>query len=107
MIARLQQREERGGLRGDAARKRHRTAAPFEVRHALFEDGHRRIHDARVRVAVLLQVEIRRSRLRILEHVARRLVDRHRARAGIRIGTLSRVNLTCFKPEIAGLLFAA
>ena len=48
VVARLEQREQRGHLRGDAARKRHRAAAAFEVRHALFEDGRGGIHDARV-----------------------------------------------------------
>src|SRR5688500_1627359 len=107
MVAGLEHREQRGGLRGDAAGKRDGAAASFEVRHALFESGHSRIHDARVRVAIFLQIEIRRRRLRILEHIARRLVNRHSARAGIRIGTLSRVHLTCFKSKIAGLFCGA
>ena len=106
MVARLEQREQRRGLRGDAARESDRAAAAFEVRHALLEHGHRRVHDPRVGVPVLLQVEVRGGRLRILEHVARGLVDRDGARAGVRVGALAGVHLTRLESEVAGFLRA-
>jgi hypothetical protein len=89
VIAGLQQREERRGLRRDPAREGDRAGSAFEIRHALLEDGHRRVHDARVGVAVFLQVEVRRRGFRILEDVARRLIDRHGTRAGVRVGALA------------------
>ena len=107
VIAGREQREERRGLRRDAAGERDRAAAAFEVGHALLEDGDRRVHDPRVGVAVLLEVEVRRRRFRILEHVARRLIDRHRARAGVRIRTLARVHLTGFEAEPARFFHCA
>ena len=107
MIAGRQEREERRRLGGDAARERHRAAAVFEVGHPLLEHRHGRIHDARVGVAVLLQVEIRGRGLRILEHVAGGLKDRHRARAGVRIGALAGMNLPGVEPEAAGLFHEA
>ena len=64
VVAGLEQREQRGRLRGDPAGERHRADAALEVRHPLLEDRDGRVHDARVRVPVLLQVEVRRSRLR-------------------------------------------
>ena len=106
MVARLEQREQRGRLRGDPAGERHRAGAALEVRHPLLEHGDRRVHDARVRVAVLLQVEVRGRRLRVLEHVAGRLEDRHRARARVRVGPLPGVQLPGLESERAGFLGA-
>ena len=103
VVAGRQQREERAGLRGDAAGERDRAAPALEARHPLLEHGHRRVHDARVGVAVLLQVEVRRGRFGVLEHVAGGLVDRHRPGAGVRIGTLPCVHLTRLEPEATGL----
>ena len=103
MVAGRQQREERRRLRRDAAGERDRAATAFEVGHALLEHGDGRVHDPRVGVAVLLQVEIRGRRFRILEHVARGLKDRHGARAGIRIGPLPGVHLTRFESKVTGL----
>ena len=100
VIAGREQREQRGGLRRDAARERDGAAAALEVRHALLEYGHRRIHDPRVGVPVLLEVEVRGRRFGILEHIARRLEDRHRARARIRVGPLARVNLPGLEAEV-------
>ena len=101
VIAGLQQGEQRGGLRRDPARERDRAAAALEARHALLEHGDRRVHDPRVGVAVLLQVEVRRRRFRVFEHVARRLEDRHGARAGVRVGALACVHLTGVESEVA------
>ena len=104
VIAGRQQREQRRRLRRDPAGERDGAASAFEVGHALLEHGHRRVHDARVGVPVLLEVEVRRRRFRILEHVARRLVDRHRARAGIRVRALAGVHLTGFESEMRATL---
>ena len=60
VITRLQQCEERGGLCGDPARERHRTRAALEIRDTFLEDRDGRVHDPRVRVPVLLQIEVRR-----------------------------------------------
>src|SRR5690606_22951101 len=58
-------------------------------------------------VAVLLKIEVRGRRFRILEDEARRLVDRHRARAGVRIRTLSRMDLTSVEAKPARLFHGA
>src|SRR5262249_53491373 len=63
-----------------------------------------RVHDPRVRVPVLLQVEVRRRRFRVFEHVAGRLEDRHRACARVRVGPLPGVQLPCLESEGAGFL---
>ena len=104
VVARLQQREQRRGLRGDPAGERHRAGAALEVRHPLLEHGDGRVHDPRVRVAVLLQVEVGRRRLGVFEHVAGGLEDRHRAGAGVRVGPLPGVELARLEAEGAGLL---
>src|SRR5204862_2491156 len=91
-VTRLEQGEEEPGLRGEAARERDRTYAALEVREPLLERGHGRIHDPAVDVAVLLPVEVRRRRLRVLEDKPRGLVDRRRARPGIRIRPLAGVH---------------
>ena len=101
MIAWREQREQRRGLRREAARERDGAAAALEARDALLEHCDRRVHDARVRVAVLLQIEVRGRGFRILEHVARRLVDRHGARARVRVRALSRVHLARVEAEVA------
>ena len=103
VIAGRQHREERAGLRRDAARERHRSAAALEARHPLLERGHGRIHDPRIGVAVFLEIEVRGRGLRVLEHVARGLVNRHRARAGARIGALARVDLAGGETELSRL----
>ncbi len=107
VVARLKQGEQCRRLRGNPAREGHGAAAPFEVGHALLEDRDGRVHDARVGVPVLLEVEVRRGRFGILEHVAGRLVDRHRTRAGVRVGALAGVHLARFESEFAGFFHAA
>ena len=102
MVPGRQEREERGRLCGDPARKRHCAAASLEVCHPLLEHRHGRIHDPRVGIPAFLQVEIGGRRFRILEHVTRGLVNRHGARAGVRIGTLPCVDLTGVEAEVAG-----
>ena len=100
-VARLEHRKEERSLGGEAARERDGAGSAFEVREALLERGHGRIHDPAVDVAVLLQIEVRRRRLGVLEHEPRGLVDRRRARAGVRIGTLPGVHRTGVEPEVA------
>ena len=107
VVARLQQREQRGVLRGEPARERHRAGAALEVRHPLLEHRGGRVHDARVGVPVLLQVEVRRRRFRVLEHVAGGLEDRHRAGARVRVGPLPGVQLPGLESERAGFFWLA
>ena len=99
MVAGLEHREQRSCLRGDSAGERDRAGPALEVRHPLLEDGDGRVHDAGVRVPVLLQVEVRPSRLGIFEHVARRLEDRHGASSGVRVGPLTGVKLPRLESE--------
>src|SRR5580704_14870298 len=103
MVAGFEQREQCGGLRGQATGKCYRAAAVFQARSTLLECGHRRIHDAGVGVAILLEVEVRGGGLRVLEHVARRLKYWHRACASIRIRTLTRMKLAGLEAESSGL----
>ena len=100
-VAGLEQRKEQSRLRRQTARKRDSARSTFEVREALLERGHGRIHDPAVDVAVLLEVEVRGRRLRVLEHECGRLVDGRRARAGVRIGTLAGMHRAGVEPEVA------
>ena len=104
VVARLKQREERGGLRRNAAGKRDCTAATFEIGDALLEDGDRRVHDPRIRVPIFLEVEISRRRFRIFEDITRRLVDRHRASTGVRVRTLSGDAAVAFQIQTCAIL---
>ena len=100
------QREQRRGLRGDAAGERDCPGTALEARDALLEGRDGRVHDPGVGVAVLLEVEVGGRGLRVLEHVAGRLEDRHRSRAGVRVGTLPGVELARLEPERPCLLGA-
>ena len=73
---------------------------PLEVREALLEGGNGGIHDAGVRVAVLLEVEVCGCRFGILEDVARRLVDRDGAGSGGRFRARPRVDGPGVKAEL-------
>ena len=101
VIAGLEQREEDRRLRREAAREGDRAGAALEARDALLEHRDRRVHDPRVGVAVLLQVEVRGRALDVLEDVARGLEDRHRARTGVRVGPLAGVDRARVEPELA------
>src|SRR5262249_27619335 len=83
------------------ARKRDRANAALERRDPLFERSGRRVHDPRVRVAVLLQVEVGGRRLGVLEDVAGGLEDRLRAGAGVRIRALPGVHLPRVEAPLA------
>ena len=65
-------------LRRQAARGRDRAEAALEARDALLERRDRRVRQARVDVAVLLQCEARRGIGRVVEDEGARLVDRER-----------------------------
>ena len=106
MVAGLEQREQGGRLGGDAAGERDAAGAALEVGHPFLEHRGRRVHDARVGVAVLLEVEVRRRRLRVLEHVAGRLEDRHRAGAGVGVGPLPGVQLPGLEAEVVVVVHA-
>ncbi len=77
------QREGRSRL---PARQRQRADAALERGDALLEHVVGRVHDAGVDVAELLQREQVRRVLGALELIRGRLIDRHRDRAGRRIG---------------------
>ena len=68
-----------------------RAGPAFDRGDALLEDVGGRIHQARVDVPEFLQREQIGGVLGALEDVRRRLVDRHGARAGGRIGNLAGV----------------
>ena len=106
VVARLQQGEQRGRLGGEPAGERHRAGAALEVRHPLLEHRGGRVHDARVRVPVLLQVEVGRRRFRVLEHVAGRGENRHRTCARVRVGPLAGVQLPGLEAERAGFFWS-
>ena len=92
MIAGPQQRKQCSGLGGEPACECNRTRAAIEVGDTFLECCNRGIHDPRIGIAVLLEVEIGGSRLRVFENVARRLVDRKRARPSRRIRATARVH---------------
>ena len=82
--------ERLGGLaRGDEER----ADAALERCDALLDDVGRRVHQAGVDVAELLEPEQVRRVVGVVEDVARRLVDRQGARAGGAVGALSGVDL--------------
>ncbi len=71
-----------------AARRADRADAAFERGDALLQHGDGRVADARIDEAGLLEVEQRGGVVAVLEDEARRLIDRHRARPGGRVGPL-------------------
>ncbi len=101
VVAGGEEREQRSGLRGEAAGESHRAAAALQARDALLEHRQRRIHDPRVSVAVFLQIEVGGGGGGVLEDVARGLKNRHGPRSGVRIRTLTGVNLAGVKAELA------
>ncbi len=70
-------------------RRRHRAEPAFECGDAFFEDRDGRVRDARIDVAGALEVEEGGGMVRIAKHIGGRLVDRHRPRAGRRVGLLA------------------
>src|SRR5581483_229536 len=102
VFGRSEHREEARRLRREAARERDAARGALEARDALLEDRRGRIHDPRVGVPVLLQVEVRRGGIRILEHVARGLEDRDGARPRVRLGPLPRVDRARVEAVVLG-----
>jgi hypothetical protein len=90
VLGQVEQRDRFGCL---TARDRERADAAVERGHALLKDRLCRVHDARVDVAELGEPEKGRGVRRVPEDVARRLVDRHRARPGGRVGYGSSMDL--------------
>jgi hypothetical protein len=89
----LGQVEQRDRLGRHPARRRESADATVEGGHPLFEHRLGRVHDAGVDHAELFEPEERRGVRGVAEHVARRLVDRHRAGPGRRVRHRSRVYL--------------
>ena len=85
-VADVLHREQRGRL---ARGQRQRRDAAFERGDALLQHGLRRVHDAGVDVAELLEREQVGGMLGRIELVGRRLIDRHRDRVGRRIGAIA------------------
>ena len=92
VIARLQERVEREQLGGVAGRRSHGGPPALERRDPLLERGHGRVGDARVDVAERLEVEQGGRVVDVLEDVGGRLVDRHVARSGDRVGSCAGVD---------------
>ena len=86
-----------------AARHRERADAAFEGCDAFLEHRHGGIGDAAVDMAADLEVEQAGGVLDIAEDIGGRLVDRHGARAGHRIGPLARMQRECVKLEEIGV----
>ena len=93
VVAGLGERGEREQVRRLPARRRHRRRAAFERREALLEDVRRRVHDAGVDVAELLQAEELCRVVGAVEREGRGLVDRHGPAVGAGVGLLAGVEL--------------
>jgi hypothetical protein len=91
LVAHLGDGDHREGGRGLARGDGHRAGAPLDCGDALLEDVGRRIHQPGVDVAEFLQGEKIRRVLGALEDVGGRLIDRHGAGAGGRVGNLARM----------------
>ena len=92
LVARRRQRDDDEGFGGLSGGQRQPGDSAFERGDALLEDVGRRVHDAGVDVAELLQGEESRGVVGIVEHVGRGLVDRHGARLGCGIDVLAAVD---------------
>ena len=88
LIAGTEQRRQRDVLRGLSRRGGQTADALLERGDPLLEGGGGRVHDPRVDVAEPLQREELGGVVGVLEDVGRRLIDRHRPRAGDRVGPL-------------------
>ena len=87
------QREQRHDLRGVARRGADAADAALERGEALGQRHHRRVGQARVDEAELLEVEEPGGVVDVAEHVGGVLVDRRLPRAGRRVGLGAGVNL--------------
>ncbi len=71
-----------------AARRADRADAILECGEALLENRGRRVGDAGIEMAGSFEIEKRGGVAGVLEDIGRRLVDRHRSRAGHWVGAL-------------------
>ncbi len=92
MVARREHREERADLRRHAAGEGHRADTALQIGDALLEGRDRRVHDATIDVAVLLEVEVRRRALGILKGEGRALIQRRHARPRVGVRAMPGVN---------------
>ncbi len=92
VVARLEHREQCRGLGGQAAGKGHPSGAAFQIADTFLKGGDGGVHDAGIRVAVFLKVEVGRGGLGIFEHEAGGLENGYRTGAGVRVGTLPGVH---------------
>ena len=93
MIARLANRKDGRCLRGMPGTDLHRTHAPFQVCHALFEHVAGRVADAGVDIAGFLESKQTGGAIRALQVVGSGLVDGHSPRTGRLFGRISRMQL--------------
>jgi hypothetical protein len=101
LITRRKERHQRDELRRHAAGDGERAGRAFKRGHAFLEDGRGRVADARVDVAVLLQLEKLRGLVGVVEDVGGRLVNRHGPRAGVRVGNVAGVDHPGLKTKFA------
>ncbi len=95
VISRRSQRGDDQCLRRLSRRQRQSRHTAFQGRDALLKHVGRRIHDARINVAELLQRKQSRRMVGIVEYVRRRLVNRHSSCLGCRVLLLPAVNGEC------------
>src|SRR5215469_16652997 len=99
MISRLRQRKDDTSLSRQSAAEGHRPYTALQVGYPLFEHRHRRIHNARVDVAVFLQIEVGRGRLSIFKDKCRGLVDGWSAGAGVVVGMVPGMDSASLESE--------
>lgn len=102
VVAGLGDVEDREGLGGLPGRDEEGTDATFERGDALLDGVLRRVHDARVDVAELLEREQVCRVLGVLEDVGGRLVDRQCACTCRRVGLLPGMDLTGLEGPVRG-----
>jgi len=92
VVARLGDGQDRIGDRRLSGCQRQRANAAFEGSDALLQHVGGRIHDARIDIALHLQIEEIRAVLGVVKGVTRRLIEWHGDRFGGRIGRIAGVN---------------
>jgi hypothetical protein len=101
VVARAGDAREGDVLRTESARGGDSAESAFEARDALFEGGDRRVREAGVDVAVLLQGEASRGIGGVIEDERTRLVDRQRAGARHLVGDVARMDGAGLEAEFA------
>ena len=92
LVAGRKQRHQRDELRRHAAGHHQRARRALQRREPFLQHRRGRVADARVDVAVLLELEKLRRLVGAVEDVGGRLVNRHGARAGRGIGNVARMH---------------